>query len=638
MSLKLSRDHIQILQDHVFYATICFAVFFLVVLARLYYLQIVRGPYYRAFAQGNTIKEVRYKATRGFILDRKGRVIANNRPSFDLIMIPQYVVNREGMVRTVLALSPLSEDEVQEKWREAQTLPPFQPLVLKADVDFDLVAKIRTLKSVAYSAGDLYDLRGIEIVSHPLRQYPYRTVGAGVVGYIREISKRDLKTFSLTSPGVYYAGDNTGVAGIERQWESYLKGKDGYEQKIVDAVGNEVKGYDIAGLLTQEEAKYGSNVVTTLDLDLQEYAETLFNQRAGALIVLDVNSGAILTMVSQPTYDPSRLMLTVSPQEWRALTEDPGNIFLNRAIQAAYPPGSIHKIMTAMAAMEEKVIEPDKKVYCPGYYHYGNNFFRCWKDGGHGTVNFQEAIAESCDVYFYQLGLKLGVDRLAHYAHLWGLGQKTGIDLEGEKSGLIPTRQWKKKWHNSDWQEGETLSVAIGQGYNLVTPLQAVIMTAQLANGGRRITPYLVERIGRVEGEVEYVRDKAPVDSIPVSAETLEALRRALEAAVLGPGGTARRVLSTVTSIAGKTGTAQVVSEQLKRKLLAQGRARREVEDHAWFVGYAPTDRPEIAVSVLVENGGSGGAMAAPLAKSVIEKYFSLKGSEDVRETSSVSF
>jgi penicillin-binding protein 2 len=367
----------------------------------------------------------------------------------------------------------------------------------------------------------------------------------------------------------------------------------------------------------------GYSVFLTLNRDLQEAAAQALEGKEGAIVVLDVHSGAVRALVSAPAFDPNVFARGVGAKEWRTLLADPLRPLNNRAVHGQYPPGSTFKIVLGIAALEEAVIRPENAIFDPGFLVVGNRAFRDWRPKGHGWVDFHRAIVESCDVYFYQLGQKLGVDLIAKYSRLFGLGEKTGIAIDDEKGGLIPDSQWKMKRFRQPWYPGETPSVAIGQGYVTVTPLQMANLMAAVANGGTLFRPWYVQKVESLEGEV--VREYGPekIRSIPLKDSTLEQVRNALRDVVHGPGGTGAGSRSTLVEIAGKTGTAQVA--EMRGATVKSENLAYMIRDHAWFVAYAPAQKPEIAVVVLVEHGGHGGSAAAPLAKQVIEKYFTLK-------------
>lgn len=568
------------------------------------------------------MKEIRIPASRGIIFDRNRVPIAQNRPSFDLTIVPQEIVDIDKAKKTLQTFADVEPDVVEEVWERTRRTPSYFPVVVASDIPYDMAARIRTAKSLDPEPSEDEDFRGIEVSVRPLRSYPQGAILGTTLGYVGEISEKHLARMKKEEPGRYVLGDLVGASGVEKTWEGFLKGWDGYEQKIVDAVGREIQNDDLASFLTEQEPVHGVNLILTLDSRLQRFAEERFEDKAGALVALDPWNGEILAIVSAPSYDPASLVSNVTHDSWAKIVSDPRNLLFNRPIQGAYPPGSTYKLITALAGLEEKVIRPDEKIRCGGGLKFGKRFFRCWNKGGHGAISVERAIAESCDTFFYQVGLRLGVDRLAKYANLLGLGLKTGIDLEGERSGLIPTSEWKKRVFKQDWQPGENISISVGQGYDTVTPLQNAMMAAEMATG-RKIIPHLIRAVEDGEGIVEREPLPGEGEMLPVSPQNLEIVRKGMLGAVHGAGGTARRIASKEFKMAGKTGTAQVISEEGKARVR---KAKINTEDHAWFVAYAPVDNPRIAVAVIVEHGGFGAAAAAPIVRDVVQKYLDLHG------------
>lgn len=631
MSLDFSENKGSDLQPRFSVCLVVILVFFVIVTLRLFYLQVVRGPYYRAFSAIHTMKEIRIPATRGVIFDRHHIPIAENRPSFDLAIVPQHVKDLTAVKKTLQKLAQVDPDLVDQKWKEGNRQPRFYPVVLVKDIPYEKAVQIRTMQSVdslpvaslhfaeRLDDSDPLDLRGVEVIVQPLRSYPQGPIAATTLGYINEISEKDLIRSQKEKGSRYVSGDLVGAFGLEKYWEKFLKGQDGYDQKVVDAVGREIVNEDVAEFLGREEARHGNNLVLTIDSRLQKIAEEKFQGKSGSLVALDPRNGEVLVLVSLPSYDPEKLVSNVSDSFWSELVSDSRHLLLNRAIQGTYPPGSTYKIVTAIAALEEGVIKENDTIPCAGGMQFGGRFFKCWRHGGHGAISVHRAIAESCDTFFYQVGLRLGVDRIAKYAHRLGLGSKTGIDLDGEKNGTIPTREWKKRFFKEEWQPGENLSIAVGQGYDTETPLQNALMVARVALG-KAIKPHLLMSIEDEEEKILKQPDVKAPELLPISQKTFEIVRAGMLDTVESPGGTAHGSRSQFFKMAGKTGTAQVISEEGK------ARARGiNTGDHAWFVVYAPYEDPHIAVAVIVEHGGFGASAAAPIAKAVIEKYMQLK-------------
>jgi penicillin-binding protein 2 len=610
------------------------SLFFVVVIGRLYYLQIAKGGYYRLFSNENTLKEIKIPATRGIIYDRNKFPLVSNRPSYDLTITPQYINDFSQTKEVLTYFADIDEAYLDKRWAETKKLPPFFPVVVARDIPYDTVARIKSYQALGHNPGDRFDLSGIEVESKPLRRYNQADLLSNTIGYIREVSAKELTRLQEEQPGRYRMGDTVGASGLEKEWDPFVKGRDGFVQKVVDAVGREITSDDVTEFLRQEKAVHGNNMFLTIDSRLQKMAEERFRHQKGGLVVLDINTGAIIAFVSRPQFNPSDLVSNVSADIWNNLTQNPDKPLLNRAYQAAYPPGSTYKIVTALAGLAEGVVDIEEKIHCPGYYRFGKGIFRCWKHSGHGAMNLHDAIVRSCDVFFYTLGIRLGVDRLAKYAHHFGLGQKTGLRLSGEQQGLIPTEAWKLEARGKPWQQGETVSVAIGQGYNLVTPLQNAVMVAAVANGGQAVQPYFIESFEDARGGTFLPPPLKPKQNSPVniSPDHINFVRNALVDVVNSPWGTAQGSRLPHVLYGGKTGTSQVISAQGKIKARMRG-VTRNLEDHAWFVAFAESEQPKIAISVLVEHGGHGGAAAAPIARDVIAEYYRLAELDKSKET-----
>lgn len=589
------------------YAAIC--LFFCVVGWRLVRLQLVEGDRHRLFALEHSIKSTRVPAARGPILDRNGTPLVLNRPAVDIVATPQELGDPDRVAASVAALAGIATEEVTARLAQRKGVAPYQPIVLVEDVPYDVVARTRAWQTAWPDPGDPFDLRGIDLLERTARTYPEGGVAPHVVGYLREIDPDELAAWEAKSPGRLAAGDAIGATGLEAVWDERLRGRPGYAERLVDARGREVDFPELSGQLRRTLPTGGAPLQLTLDAKLQHTAIQALHGNTGAVVAIDPGTGGILALYSAPAYDLVALHGPDRRTTWRALLADPDKPLLNRAVQSAYPPGSTYKIVTAAAGLTEGVIQPEETIHCSGALAIGGRSFGCWRRGGHGAVNLRRALAESCDVFFYTVGLRLGPDRLADYARRFGLGRPTGIDLPHERGGLIPTTEWKLKNRKAAWQAGETLSIAIGQGYDSVTPLQAAVMVATVANGGQPVHPHLVATVVTQE-----TASAAPVVPLPV----IETIRDGLAQVVASPSGTAHFLMSLGIPIAGKTGTAQVIS-------LLKGKGHGKFADHAWFVAYAPTDQPKIAIAVLVEHGGHGGATAAPIAGALIQAYLGKK-------------
>ena len=457
-----------------------------------------------------------------------------------------------------------------------------------------------------------YDLPGIQVHVKPIRHYIEKERAAHLIGYLSEISASEL---SLEKYRENRAGDFIGKVGIEKQFESFLKGKRGGRQVEVNAVGQVVR------VLKTVPAEPGHNIYLTIDEPLQKTAERLLYEKSGAVVAMVPQTGEVLVLASSPNFDPNAFVCGMTHEYWQGLVSNPFRPLENKAVNAEYPPASVYKIVTAMAGLEEGIIDVNKTVICTGRYTLGNRTFRCWKKWGHGKVDFMKAIAQSCDVYFYDVGQQLGVDRLAWYASACGLGTTTGIDIDNESKGLIPTAAWKKHRVGESWQGGETLSIAIGQGYNLVTALQVVVLAAGVANGGRLLKPQILKEIKSAEENIIFHSKPVQTGHLPASETTLAKIKQGLFKVVNEPSGTAYASRIKGVAMSGKTGTAQVVSRKEDDGGGDKDGIPFHMKDHAWFVAYAPSEAPEIAVSVLVEHGEHGSSAAAPIARDIVKQY-----------------
>ena len=578
-----------------------------VLLGRLWYLQLLRGEHFRLLSENNRIRLVDLAPSRGLIFDAEGRLLADNRPSFTLAVIPEDVGDWATLTRRLHNLVALTPEEIAKARRAAQGAPPFKPVVLRNHLDRHQLALLETFR---------YELPGVEVLVRYQRAYLAPRLAAHVIGYLGEINKRELQT---SNRAVYRMGDWVGRYGLEKSRERVLHGRRGARQVEVDAMGREIK------LLKEVPASRGADLTLSINLDLQKAAAKALDGRAGAVAALDPRDGKVLCLYSSPTFDPNDFITGMSNKQWKKLAEDPKHPLKDRAISGMYPPGSTYKIITAAAGLAEKAINLTTRFFCAGQMPFGRRYYRCWayKKGGHGYTDIHKAIRESCDVFFYKTGLKLGVDRLAKWARAFGLGRPTGISLPHESPGLVPDSKWKKKRFKEPWQDGETLSLAIGQSFTLVTPLQLARMTAVVANGGMLVTPTLVKTVTPPGGAP--VPAPEPVKArVPIAPEHLDTIAKGLSAVVNEPHGTARRARLPGITVGGKTGTAQVVGLKFEKSFGDEENVPWKYRSHALFVAYAPVEDPKIAVGVVVEHGGHGGSDAAPVAAAVMRAYFGI--------------
>jgi penicillin-binding protein 2 len=593
----------------------CFVLCLVLLVGRLVILQCFPAAALRVHHAGHGVRLERIVPARGAIVDRHGQALVTNQPAYDVVAIPQYLGSPTAVATTLTHLTTVRLEDWQSALAVAKRVPAYRPLLLYRALDRTDAVRILAWQSPWQGALPTPDLRGIFISDHGQRHYPHGSLAPHVLGYLKEIDGAQLERLRATHPVQYARGDDIGANGLEARWDRLLRGIPGEREHLVDARGYAITRPDWMVLQTTPPQS-GATLRLTLDTHLQDVAHAALGDATGAIVALDPHSGAVRALVSHPTYDLAQLQGEARRAYWQTLTQDARKPLFDRAVLGQYPPGSIYKIVVAAAALAEGVTSPNERITCHGGVQLGGRRFGCWRRSGHGAVNLHAALAGSCDVYFYRMGQRLGPDRIAVHARRFGLGQPTGIDLPHEATGLIPTRAWKAQRYARPWTEGDSLSIAIGQGYDLMTPLQAATMVAVIANGGYRVVPYLVEQIGTT----------APKHHRPlwhsilqhravVHPEIVRHIHGGIVAVVQSPHGTARRLHALRRDIAGKTGTAQVIS-------LDKGSGRHIDQDHAWFVAYAPAANPQIAVSVIVEHGGSGSKTAAPIAGKMIEAYF----------------
>jgi len=591
------------------FIVVAFALF----VFRLFQLQIVEGETLRTRSEQNSVRTIRLEAPRGDILDREGRVLATTRPAYELQVIPSGLSERKTTFAVLAQLLDADPALLEDRVGVRKGAERFQPVTLIDDLDFDRLAKVETHR---------YALPGVVTDVQPRRHYVEGAMAAHLMGLIGEIGRDQLERRDREG---YRPGDIIGQAGLEARLESHLRGRAGGRNVVVDVAGREVE------VLDEVAAVPGGKVVLALDRDLQREAEAAFLDvpdgepaKMGAAVAMDVRTGEVLVMLSLPSYDPNAFAGGIDVETWNALTDDEWDPLQNRAIQNRYPPGSTHKPIVAAALLADGIVTPETRVFCPGYFRHGRRTYRCWKREGHGYVDIHQALKQSCDVYFYTNGVKLGIDRLAYYARAFGLGHRTGIRLASEAPGLVPSTEWKKRKKGEVWYPGETVSASIGQGYNLYTPLQLAVAYAALANGGKVLRPRLLLRLEARDGTLLEEFSPEVRGEVPISPEHLAVVRRGLAAVVEEPGGTGYRARVPGVRVAGKTGTAQVVGTEHTEGMEEEEIAIRR-RDHAWFGAFAPVDAPEIAVGVFVEHGLHGASSAAPVAQRILARYFEKK-------------
>ena len=575
---------------------------------RIWYLQILKWQYLTGLSENNRVRMVSLPAYRGTIKDRNGETLVSIRPSFNLYITPEDAGDSGSSLDLLAKKIKFKRGKLKKSIGREKS---FKDILIKADI---------SREEVAFIEENNMRLPGIKIKAEPLRNYVYKDLMSHTLGYLGEISKSKLKN---TNNLFYSQGDFVGKNGLENIFESTLRGKKGHKEVEVDVSGRELK------TIRMLPSESGNNLILTLDVKVQAELEKAMTSTPekivnGSAVVIKVQTGEILAIASKPTFDPNEFAEGITSGSWRKLINDEMHPLQNRSIHSQYPPGSTYKIAVAYAALEEGVIDPETTIYCPGHFKLGRGRYRCWKKSGHGAVNLHDALVQSCDVYFYTLGHRMGIDTLARYAKKFGFGTPAGIGLSREKSGLVPSTQWKLKNRKKAWLLGETISASIGQGYNLVTPLQQANMMAAVANGGMLLKPYIVKRIEEPGGTT--IKEFFPEirGQIAGSSENLEVIRKALRDVVNGVRGTGKRSRLKNIIVSGKTGTVQVVRMKSNEELEKEDEVPYKYRDHAWFVAFAPYEKPEIAVAVLVEHGGHGGTTAAPIAKKVFKKYFQL--------------
>ena len=577
------------------------AALFSLTFARLWHMQVSGGEEYRSLSEHNRIRLRRVRATRGTILDRNGNLVVDNRPSFDLVLVPE---DAHDVPATIASLSRLLGPEIGDLSAivaAARNRPPFEDVILIRDLDWERIVKIETHQ---------FELPGVSVQVGPRRTYPFGQMAAHLLGYVGEVSQQERE-----ARHGYHLGDLIGKTGAERYWEDYLRGVDGGQQVEVDAVGRKLR------VLSEVDETPGNSLVLTIDRDLQQAAEQAMEGQDGSVVALDVRTGEILAMVSRPAFDPNVFARGIRLAEWKALVDDRKRPLNNKSVQGTYPPGSTYKVVMAAAALEEGVVTPFTTLHCGGGLYFGNRTFRCWRPQGHGAVNVHEALVQSCDVFFYQVGQRLGVDTIAEYSHRFGLGAPTGIALEHESSGTIPSSEWKRQRFGEPWYPGETLSIAIGQGYVTTTPLQMASVMATVANGGVVYRPKFVKRVEGTDGTALLEEAPEVVRDVGFKKSTLLQIREALSDVVNSKRGTGSNARLHGIEVGGKTGTAQ--ASRAGGDKSSQKGWSREKRDHAWFIAFAPVDNPEIALVVLAEHSGQhGGTAAAPIARKVLARYF----------------
>jgi penicillin-binding protein 2 len=594
----LQREEIDLLRWRISFIGYGFVAALLVLAFGFWNAQIVQSGYYQQKADANRVREIPLRAPRGRIYDRDHRILADNRPSYDIILIRKDSPHTVEQTASILSAGiSMGRDELMERINRKRREPTFRPIILKEDV---------SVGDIAYVKAHRYELPEIHIELQPRRRYLQDQMAAHAMGYVGEVTEAELATPDFVD---FKSGDQVGKTGLEREYNNVLVGKDGFRRVVVNSFGQDM--YELG----EEPYTAGNDLVTTIDLDLQRAAEDAVGEQMGAVVALDPRTGEILALVSKPAYDPNLFATRISSADYRSLMDDPRKPFQNRAIQSHFAPGSVFKVFMAAAGLESGVLNPLRTIFCGGGATFYNHTFGC--DKHHGTLDLHEAIVHSCDVYFYNVGYDLKIDRISQYATMMGLGRKTGIDLPNEDAGLVPSREWKQRVLKTKWYEGETISVSIGQGALGVTPLQAAWSMGGLVSGGRLRQPHLVNP--KELKKLGFAANEPMEEDYSIQESTVNFVSQAMWGVVHEEGGTGHNANVDGFEVGGKTGTAQVVGGK------DAGKTNKEHRENAWFVGFAPYRNPEIVVATIIQNGGWGAEAAAPVARAVLETYYKKK-------------
>ena len=578
---------------------------------RLYYLSVVQGEQYKLRAEKNRVAIRLIAPERGEIFDRKHRKLATNRPDFRVFLIPEQAAQIGDTLKKIGRVVRLDERRLARLQRQIKRQRKFVPVTVAQGLDWRTFARVNVA---------VPDLPGVVTDAGLSRYYPDGQFIAHLVGYLAGPEEEDV----ASNPMYQLPGFKVGRQGLERRYERRLRGAAGTKRVEVNAVGREIRE-----LPPRQDALPGDSLQLTLDLDLQKFAVDQLGEEAAAAVVMDAKTGEVLALASAPVFDPNEFSRGISTENWEALLKDPRKPLLNKGVTGQYPPGSTIKPIITLAALEQEVVVPETEHFCNGKHRFGNRTFHCWKKEGHGRLDLKGALSQSCDIYFYKIAEELDIAHMADMLRRFGLGETFDLGIDGSKSGLVPDRDWKRLAFNAAWHGGETLNVSIGQGALLATPLQLAVMTARLASG-RNLTPSLVSRDLATDGPDTAF---APMDVSPLY---MREARRGMEM-VMERGGTAHdyRRRKSATKQAGKTGTAQVraiSTEERADRVLKNEEKPWRARDHALFVGYAPTEEPEVVVSILVQHGGGGAATAAPIGRAIMDKAMELRAAEFANE------
>ena len=582
-------------------------IVFIIFGARLWQLQIIQGYEYTQKAEHNRVRRVMLVAPRGAVLDRNGALLVENRPSFDILLYREDMNDREATTRFIIEKLGVPRESIDRQFARNKNTPVYRPIVVKEDVGMGDISLVETYR---------HEHPEIRLGREPRRLYHYGILAAHLLGYMGEIYDTELKSGEFPNA---VAGSLVGRTGVEKIYNRILTGQDGARQVLVNSIGREV------GVLDEIPAVTGDDIRLSIDLNLQMVAERQLEDRVGAVIAMDPRNGEILAMANAPAFDPNAFSHRISSAEWKELINNPDKPLLNRAIQDTHSPGSIFKLIMASAGLQSGTLDDNPAILCTGSRDYYGRAFHCASSAGHGALRLEQAIATSCNIFFYELGNRLGITKISEHAQTLGLGLRTGIDLPDERSGVMPSPEWSRRVRNTQWYPGETISVAIGQGAVSTTPMQMLRAISAIATGGRLTTPHVF--LDAETGDWQSI--EWPVTQLPFKDEHIRRIRTGMWQSV-NDGGTGRNAMVPGMDICGKTGTVQVVSRENLQRM------KSNTENHSWFAGFADRDDPEIAVVVFVEHGGSGGAIAAPIAREIFRAYYEQKyPTRDAREKES---
>ncbi|SEA55202.1 peptidoglycan glycosyltransferase [Desulfuromusa kysingii] len=609
MALNLNWKELPVVQSRFLFYSAAAAMVFLLLLLRLWYLQVISYEDLQERSVRNRTRVLTLDAPRGPIYDRHGELLVDNRPSFRISVMRQDVEDSSVLFARLAPLLEVDVAELELRWQQGKKLPIYRSVLLADDVSREIMERVQE-HSV--------DLPGVLTEVRPVRDYLEKGSAAHLIGYLGEITKEELQSEKFSH---YRGGDFVGKTALEKTFEPYLRGEKGRRLVEVDVQGK------LFRQLKVEPASPGNKIYLTIDRDLQRAADEAFADQSGAAVALDVHTGEVLAMVSQPTFNPALFAQGIAGDEWDKLAKDSRHPLQNKVIAGQYPPGSTFKMIVALAALKAGTIGITETVDCDGAFEVGGSRYRCWKKSGHGPTDLKKALRESCDVWFYSVGLRLGIDKLSAAAKEFGLGSPVGYPLPGERSGTIPSQEWKQRRYNKPWYAGETVIAAIGQGFVLTTPIQLAVMMAAIANKGQVLKPQVVRQVEDWDGHLLLQTAPEMIRQIDYSAQAWDAVRDGLVAVVNEPHGTGHAAHIDTTLVAGKTGTSQVIRRKSdeEEELDEKGEIPYRFRPHALFVAYAPAEKPEIAVVVVVEHGQSGGSAAGPIVKQIIQRYMELK-------------